>query len=80
MEICVRHVRMYTGEYTGKSQRLSTFYLFFLSFWTPLAHICVTIVAPTGTLELPQADNVSNTGYSYKQGVGKTKVVRSPSP
>ena len=23
---------------------------------------------------------MSDTGYSYKQGVGKTKVVRSPSP
>ena len=30
-------------------------------------------------IQLPQIDNVSDNGYNYKQGVGKTKVVRNPS-
>ena len=61
-EIFVCHVQTYTGKYTGKSQHLSNFSLFFLSCCTPLVCICVTILDPPGTLKQPQAENVSDTG------------------
>ena len=80
VDISARHVRMYTCDYTGKSQHLYTLSFLFISSCKPLARICVTIVSPPGTLKQPQYKNVYNTGYNYNQGVEKTKVVRSPRP
>ena len=80
VDISARHVRMYTCDYTGKSQHLYTLSFLFISSCKPLARICVTIVSPPGTLKQPQAENVSNTGYNYKQGVEKLRYLEFQYP
>ena len=45
-----------------------------------LLEIAKIMCASLQLLRQPKADNVSDTDYNYKQGVGKTKVVRSPIP
>ena len=76
----VRHVKIYVQYVHRKvSTTLYLFLLIYLMLHTVGAHLRKNCRPPC-TLKRTQAIIVYDTGYNYKQGVGKTKVVRSPSP